>query len=41
MEVEVKLAPFVVYKDIATCFWVCTSGKFTQSGLKKLNSGNF
>ena len=36
MEVEVRLAPFVLYKDFVSCFLLCTSGKFNQSGLKKL-----
>ena len=34
MEVEVELAPFIVYKDCIRRFWECTSSKFNQSGLK-------
>ena len=41
MEVEAGLAPFVVYKDCLSCFWMRTLGIFNQSGLKKLISGNF
>ena len=36
MEVEVGIAPFVVHKEYVSCFWVCTSGNFNQSGLKSL-----
>ena len=39
MEVEVVRAPFVVFSDCVGYFWVCTSGKFKQSGLKRLISG--
>ena len=35
MEAEVELAPFLVYKDCVSGFWVCTSCKVNQSGLKK------
>ena len=41
MEVEVRLSPFVVHKDCVSCFLVCFSGKFSQSGLKKLFSKFF
>ena len=41
MEVEAGLAPFLVYKDCVSCFWVCTSGDVDRSGLKKLISVNF
>ena len=40
LEMKVELILFVVYKDCAICFLGCTSGKFNQSGLKKLISGN-
>ena len=41
MEVEAEIAPFLVHKDFVRCFEVCSSGKFNQSGLKKLILGNF
>ena len=41
MNVEVEIALLVVYEDCAGCLWVCTSGKFNQSVLKKLISSNF
>ena len=31
MEVKIGLAPFGVYKDCVSGFWVCTSGKFIQN----------
>ena len=34
MEMELVLAPSVVYKDFISCYLVCTTGKFDQSGLK-------
>ena len=36
MEVRVKLAPFVVYKDCVCCFWGVYFRKFNQSVLKSL-----
>ena len=41
MEVEVDLAPFLVYKDCVSGVWVCTSRTFNQSGLKKPISCRF
>ena len=38
MEVDVVLAPFGVYKDCVSGFWVCACGKFNQSGLKNLRA---
>ena len=38
MEMEVGLAPLVVQKDFVSCYWVCTSNKLYQKGLKKLTS---
>ena len=35
---EVGFALSVVYKDCFSYFWMCTSGKFNQSGLRKLSS---
>ena len=37
-EVDVELALFSVFKDCVSGFWVCTSCKFNQSGLKTLIS---
>ena len=31
VEVELRLAPFVIYRNCVSCFWLCTSGKFNQS----------
>ena len=41
MEVEVRLAPICSSNVCVSCFWVCTSGKFNQSGPKKLSSVSF
>ena len=38
---ELVLASFVEYKSIVSCFWMSTSGKHNQSGLKKPIGGNF
>ena len=41
MELEGGLAPSIVIKDYDRCFWVCTSEKFNQKGLKKFILGQF
>ena len=36
MEVEVRIAVSAVFIESLSCFWVCTSSKFNEYGLKKL-----
>ena len=35
MEMEVGAAPFGVHNNCVSCFWVCSSVRFNQIGLKK------